>query len=185
MSLRPYDIVVALKAHLWSRDAGWSYDRLGADVGVSASQAHASLRRLDTAGLYRPSDRSLRVHAFVGFATHGIPHIFPARPGEATVGMPTAHAAPPLVEQLVGGVAYVWPARGGVEGLAIEPLHPAVADAAARDSKLYAALAVIDALRVGRARDRQLAVVALERLLAEAARDTVWVQSRHLARIAG
>jgi hypothetical protein len=173
MSLKPLDIVVVLKAHLWADATPWSYERLSAAVGVSASQAHTALRRLSDAGLYRARDRSLRVHAFTGFAAHGIPYVFPTRPGSCARGMPTAHAAAPLNEQLVGGVAYVWPGEGGVEGLGIEPLHPSVPDAASRDPKLYAALALLDALRVGRVRERQLAVRALERLLAERDRDVV------------
>lgn len=175
MALQPFDIVVALGAHLWSADTPWTFARLGEAVGVSASQAHAALRRLADAGLYRERDRSLRVHAFTGFAAHGIPFVFPARPGAPARGMPTAHAAPPLCDALVGGVAYVWPMEEGVEGLAVEPLHPCVPEAAARDRRLHAALALIDALRVGRVRERQLAVPALEQLLAErnrgAARD--------------
>ena len=176
MSLKPFDIVVVLRAHLWPHAAPWSYERLGAAVGVSASQAHAALRRLAAAGLYRDADRSLRVHAFIGFATHGIPYVFPANPGAPAVGMPTAHAAPPLRDELVGGMAYVWPCGAGVSGLAVEPLHPTVPDAAARSPELYEALALIDALRVGRVRERQLAVPALERLLGT--RDAAWLQGR-------
>lgn len=178
MSLKPLDILVVLEAHLWSHDTPWSYERLGAAVGASASQAHAALRRLSNAGLYRERDRSLRVHAFTGFAAHGIPYVFPTRPGASARGMPTAHAAAPLCEQLVGGTPYVWPAADGVEGVAIEPLHPAVPAAATRDAKLYAALALLDALRVGRVRERQLAVPALERLLAERDRDAAWMRTR-------
>jgi hypothetical protein len=178
MSLKPVDVVVVLSARLWATDAPWSYERLGAAVGVSALQAHAALRRLSLAGLYRERDRSLQVHAFAGFAAHGIPYVFPASLGGPARGMPTAHAAPPLSEQLIGGSPYVWAGAGGIEGLAIEPLHPRVPEAAARDERLYGALALIDALRVGRVRERQLAVPALERLLAERDRDAVWVRER-------
>lgn len=178
MSLKPFDIVVVLQAHLWSSDTPWSYERLGAAVGVSASQAHSALRRVSVAGLFRERDRSLRVHAFTGFAAHGIPYVFPALPGSSAKGMPTAHAAAPLSDQIVGGIPYVWPCAEGVDGLAIEPLHPSVPEAAARDPKLYAALALVDALRVGRVRERQLAVPALERLLAERDRDSAWMRDR-------
>lgn len=185
VSLHAHDVVVVLKAHLWAEGDAWSFERLGRSVGVSASQAHASLRRLAEAGLYRESDRSLRVHAFTAFAEHGIPYVFPARVGSAAVGMPTAHAAPPLRDELAFDVAYVWPGADGEPGLAVAPLHPEVPAAAAADDRLYAALALIDAFRVGRVRERKLAGPALERLLNERARDTSWAGARELARGAG
>lgn len=185
MSLKAVDLVVALKAHFWGDAQRWSFERLGDAVGVVASQAHASLRRMAQSGLYRDGDRSLRVHAFTAFAQHGIPHVFPAEVGHETVGMPTAHAAPPLCDQLVYAEAYVWPSSDGVAGRAIAPLHRGVPAAAADDPALYSALALIDALRVGRARDRQLAAPALEHLLGERARDASWLRARQVSRRAG
>lgn len=178
MPLRSFDVVVGLKAHLWASGESWSFERLGGAVGVSASQAHASLRRLAHAGLYRDGDRSLRVHAFTAFAAHGIPHVFPADVGPPGFGMPTAHAAPPLCHELLSAEAYVWPAPDGVAGRLIAPLHPAAPAAAALDSRLYAALALVDALRVGRARDRELGASALDALLREPARDVSWARVR-------
>jgi len=185
VSIKPFDVVVALKAHLWAANVPWSFERLGTSVGVSASQAHAATRRLAEAGLYRPADRSVRVHALTAFAAHGIPHVLPVPPGPLVVGMPTPHAAPPLCHELSYSEAYVWPASEGVPGRAIVPLHPALPAAGTQDPQLYAALALIDALRVGRVRDRQLAMSALDRLLGEPARDASWVRARELARDAG
>lgn len=172
------DLLVALKAHLWAEPGPWSFARLGATVGLSASQAHAAFRRLAASGLYRPADRSLRVHAFVLFAAHGVPHVFPAPIGPTAVGMPTAHAAPPLRSQLVHAEAYVWPGEGRVPGRAVPPLHPSAPAAAAADADLYAALALIDAFRVGRVRERQLAVPAMPDLLERPARDRSWTAAR-------
>jgi hypothetical protein len=92
--------------------------------------------------------------------------------------MPTAHAAPPLSDLLVSGVAYVWPSSAGIEGRAVMPLHPSVPEAAATDDALYRALALIDALRVGRVRDRKLASEELPRLLAGPGHDAAWVAER-------
>jgi hypothetical protein len=158
-----------------------SYERLAASVGAAASQGHSGLKRLEEGGLFRSSDRSLRVLAFLAFAQHGIPVVFPARVGAPTRGMPTAHSAPPPSERLLAGERYVWSGNDGVQGKAIPPLHPVVPWAAARDASLYAALALIDALRVGRARDRRLAADELERLLAQPQRDAAWAQRVRLA----
>jgi hypothetical protein len=52
----------------------------------------------------------------------------------------------------------VWPsADGPVRGSTFEPLHKSVPTAAAKDAALYELLALIDALRDGRARERQAA----------------------------
>jgi len=74
--------------------------------------------------------------------------------------MPTAYAAPPLSDQIVGNgdLPPVWPdADGEVRGLTLEPLHRAAPRAARRDPMLHELLALIDALRDGGARERQLA----------------------------
>ena len=69
----------------------------------------------------------------------------------------------------MGGSAHeqpVWPAATGhVRGVAIEPLYETVVAAALADVKLYEILALIDGVRAGRARGRQLAAHMLgERL---------------------
>jgi hypothetical protein len=58
------------------------------------------------------------------------------------------------------------------------PLHPGVPAAAAADAALYRALALLDALRVGRVRDRRLGSDELSRLLAEPGRDAAWLGAR-------
>ena len=51
-----------------------------------------------------------------------------------------------------------WPDPSGpVRGTAFEPLYRNVPEAAKRDSRLYELLALIDAIRDGRARKRKLA----------------------------
>jgi hypothetical protein len=180
--LKPLDLVAGLEAHLWPVADPWSYERLATALGASPSQVHTSLKRLEAGGLYRAADRSLRVHAFLRFAIHGVPVVFPAHVGDVAVGMPIAHAAPPLSDCLVYSEPYVWPTGSGVAGRAVLPLHPGAPHAAAGDPALYQALALLDALRVGRARDRRLAAEHLERLLSEPGRDALWLaagRARH------
>ena len=60
----------------------------------------------------------------------------------------------------------VWPySEGSARGIALHPLYPTVPRAAERDSRLYDALALFDAIRIGRAREREIASAALTRLL--------------------
>jgi hypothetical protein len=77
-----------------------------------------------------------------------------------TRGVPTSYAAPPLARQIAGGADLppVWPyAEGKQRGVGLEPLYKTVPAAALRDPVLYELLALIDALRDGRARERRLA----------------------------
>lgn len=83
-------------------------------------------------------------------------------------GIPTAHAASPLKEQISRGdePIPVWPHAEGTErGIACEPLYKTVPHAAVLDEKLYEALALVDVLRIGRAREVELAKFELGRLL--------------------
>jgi hypothetical protein len=60
----------------------------------------------------------------------------------------------------------VWPyADGPVRGYSFAPLHKNVPQAALEDSKLYELLALVDALRDGRAREREMAGRELKKRL--------------------
>jgi hypothetical protein len=52
----------------------------------------------------------------------------------------------------------VWPDPDGkVKGASVQPLYASVVKAATNDSALYDLLALVDAIRLGRARDRNIA----------------------------
>jgi hypothetical protein len=55
--------------------------------------------------------------------------------------------------------------QGTVRGEALEPLYRSVPEAARADAQLYEWLALVDAVRSGRARERELAVAELRRRL--------------------
>ena len=57
----------------------------------------------------------------------------------------------------------VWPhPKGTVRGLSLAPLYPSVPGAALKDERLYAMLALFDAIRSGQARERKAAQKLLE-----------------------
>jgi len=67
------------------------------------------------------------------------------------------------------GTAVVWPdPEGTVRGESLEPIYKTAPLAARRDPHLYQTLALIDAIRGGRARERKLAEKKLQELLARA-----------------
>ena len=59
---------------------------------------------------------------------------------------------------------YVWASpKGQMRGQAIEPLYKSVVKAVAGDPLLYELLALVDAVRVGRIREKELAVEQLKK----------------------
>ena len=158
MFTKPQDIVVALKLALG--DSFSSYAELGQALGLSASEVHAAVRRLADARLVDPDTKQVKREALRNFLVHGVPYAFPATPKEITRGMPTAWAAPAMAEKISSSdqIPPVWPdPQGQVQGAAVQPLYASVPGAACRDPELYRILALVDALRIGRARERALA----------------------------
>ena|SRR5690349_11783178 len=170
MPLRALDLLITLE--LASKGAGnRTYAELARAIGLSASEAHQAARRAVDAGLLRsgPDRRDkpeANSRALLGFLEHGVRHAFFAVPGPVVRGMPTAHSAPPLnsLIQQAGELPLVWPdAEGTVRGQAVEPLYRTVPQVARRDPEFYELLALVDALRCGGARERELAIAELER----------------------
>lgn len=136
--------------------------QIGADLVLSASEVHAALKRLTASKLIASElrDGQPLLAAVEEFLVHGVKYAFPARRGEVTRGMPTSWAAPPLGAEFDAGADLppVWPSPDGVQrGVALEPLYRTAPIAAKRDPFLYEMLALLDALRDGRARERKIA----------------------------
>lgn len=157
--LLPQDVVVLAKLVAYGGKRPSIAD-VSAALSLSASQVHQSLKRLQRSRLIEePGGRPL-LRAVEEFLIHAVKYAFPAQRGEVTRGMPTAYAALPLRAQIVAGsdLPPVWPSPAGeTRGSTLEPLHRTVPAAAAKDPELYALLALVDALRDGRVRERQIA----------------------------
>jgi len=139
---------------------------LGRLLGMPRSRVSESVRRLADNGLYSRSSRRLNHAQLLEFLTRGMRWLFPVSPGEIVRGLPTSHAGPVLNELIVSRHAFVWPADGGpAEGRAVAPIHARAVVLALQLPTAYELLSLADAMRVGRARERQLATLALaERL---------------------
>ena len=115
------------------------------------------------------ADNPAKVHSrnLAEFAVHGAKYAFPASKMPVSVGVPTSHSAPVFAGVFApGSDDWVWPHPNGmVRGQGLEPLHPAAPFAAMQDAKLYDMLALFDALRVGRARERGMALKRLPLLI--------------------
>jgi hypothetical protein len=164
--LKPQDIPILLKTYLW-QDQQWRYSDLAESLSMSASEVHSSLKRSTDAKLYNPLTHQPLTPHLLELLIHGLKYIYPAIPGTLVRGMPTAHSISPLKEQIVSSQEpLVWAFAAGTEiGLALIPLYPSVPLAASLDPQLYELLGLVDALRVGRIREQQLAAVALQERL--------------------
>ena len=92
--------------------------------------------------------------------------MFATREPQATGLKEDGSTSYPSLQQMFGEPPLVWPhPEGEVRGESIEPLYRSAVDAARRDSRLYECLALIDALRVGRARERKMAIDLLTKRL--------------------
>jgi hypothetical protein len=157
--LKPQDILVLLKLSIEPERA--TYLRLAQQLHLNPSEVHASVKRRAAHLLLGPLEQE-RVNrsGLLELLLHGLRYVFPAEKGALTRGVPTAYAASPLKEQIApdGEPVPVWPyAEGSVRGYSFSPLHKNAPLAALEDQRFYELLALVDALREGRARERELA----------------------------
>lgn len=165
--LKSQDILVALKlaAH---PDRRWTYELLASEIGMSPSGVLAAVSRADTCGLLQAKSRRVIRSALLEFVVHGVRYVFPAQRGRRSRGMRTGPFAEPLVRSVASSEAspLVWPyARGEDRGESLKPLYVTAPEAAAQDPDLYALLAVVDGIRAGSARVREVAAGVLGDLL--------------------
>lgn len=176
VALKPQDVLVTLKVAVWPGGA-WSFANLSKELDMSASEVHSATRRaLASELLVRRADLGmLGVHRrnLLEFLVHGLRYTYPAERGAVTRGVPTAGAAPIMARHLAptAELPPVWPhPEGAVRGQSFKPLYRSAVSAAARDEKLYGALALVDAIRGGRARERAVATDLLRQLLQDETR---------------
>lgn len=163
-TISPLDIVVLLRIAM-SNENEISQNLLALDLQLSQSEISKSLKRSRYAGLLIGNYQVMK-QALMDFIQFGIKYAFPQQPGAVVRGVPTAHSASPLKDEIQSSENYVWPyARGSVRGQAITPLYPGAVKAALMDLRLYAQLSLIDAIRVGKTRERQLAIQILRKQL--------------------
>jgi hypothetical protein len=159
--MRPHDLVVLLKIISSGKD--WLNKGLAGSLFISNSEISESLNRSMIAKLISPDKRVVFKTALYNFIEHGLKFVFPVEPGPIVRGVPTAHSAPVLKGSFIAEDQYVWPsADGKVKGQAINPLYPNQAKAALSDERLYDMLALVDAIRVGKAREQKKALELLK-----------------------
>lgn len=166
MELKPQDLLVLFKVAVHPRQR-WTYAALGEVLSMSASEVHASVKRAAGAGLANIRGRGdwapIRP-AMLEFSEHGVRYVWPAVMGPVKRGIPTSFGVEPLHGKITAapGEAPVWAhPKGSTKGPSVSPLYRTAPQAALADPALHRLLALLDALRAGRARERALAAELL------------------------
>jgi hypothetical protein len=142
----------------------WNQKPMAETLGLSQSEVSEAVARCKFSGLLAPDGKTIMKMALIEFLQFGLRYVFPQQPGAIIRGIPTSHSAAPLNEEIQSNEIYVWPyGKGTVRGHSIIPLYPSVPEAALKDSKIHELLALTDALRVGRAREKEIAILELKK----------------------
>ena len=163
--LKPQDILVLLWLLVHSDREQVRQIDLAYALNISQSEAGLALLRLMKSQLITDRKKPIKA-AVIEFLISGLKYVYPAEPGAMTRGMPTAHSAPPLANKIQSNSDenYVWPdPQGKSRGQSITPIYKSIPYAAQGDERLYEMLALIDAIRVGRARESNIASEELKR----------------------
>ncbi len=170
--LKPQDCVILIKL-LANPGVEWSQRQLAKSLCISLGEVNTGISRLGEAGLLR-KDKQARLYPNIDaaeeFLVSSIKFFFPAKLGEYTKGVPTSVAAPLFHDKIPLGndPIPVWPyAHGEKKGVALAPLYPSIPKALREspDQSFYDMLVLIDAIRTGRARERNLAAALLKEKL--------------------
>ena len=169
-SLKPLDLAVLFMLVIVRREARYSYAALAKLMMLSPFEVHASVQRLIAARLLVDAGDAFRpvMQAIREFVLYGAAYCYPAVRGEVTIGFATAYGVPPLNDKVLFSqeMPPVWPhPQGNQRGTALMPLYEKLPLAAVAFPPLYELLALFDALRMGQARERELAIQLLNERL--------------------
>lgn len=163
--MRPQDVVILLKRLITSAEVSMS--AMAASLSISQSEVSEALERCRVAKLVDSGKKNINVLALKDFLVSGLQYAFPASLGTIIRGVPTYLSATPIVDQVsADGESYVWPySKGTARGTAVTPLYATVPEAVQNDSELYKLLVIADTLRIGKAREREIAIHELDKYL--------------------
>jgi DNA-binding transcriptional MocR family regulator len=169
--LSPADIYVLTGVISSDQDSRTLRD-LAATLQVDHTLVHRALKRAENAGLYRATTKQVNLASFEELTIHAARFIAPAHLGGLARGVPAAWAAEPIstaIHQADSEPPPVWPdALGAVRGQALEPVHPAAIQASQDAPELARLLSIIDSLRAGDLRVREVAATVLRDTLRRA-----------------
>lgn len=91
--MSPQDVLILLKIVALDRKDFYLKD-LSQGLSISSSEVTESVNRSMIAGLIAEDKKTVMRKALFEFLIHGLPYVFPQKPGALVAGIPTAHSAP-------------------------------------------------------------------------------------------
>lgn len=166
--LKSQDYLILLKL-LANPGRVWSQRDLSKTLKISLAEINGGIKRLIDARLLRVDAKLSLVPILAAseeLLIYSVKYQFPGKLGEFTRGIPTAIAAPCFKNLIALGndPIPIWPfALSENQGVALEPIHSSIPKALHEypDENLYELLALIDAIRIGRSRERNIAIKLL------------------------
>lgn len=165
--MKPQDLVILLYISQYA-DGDFRVLSVGNALKISQSEVSESLNRSRLARLIGSNKKIYRASLFE-FLIHGVRFVFPVEPGRVIRGIPTSHSANPLSRDIISNNEnFVWPySKGSKRGMAVEPLFKSIPEICTELPELWELLALVDALRIGRAREKNLAEKYLRQRLVD------------------
>lgn len=165
--MRPQDVAILLKI-IAVNTSSWQLVELSRELFISVSEISESLNRSQLAGLIDHTKKKVHRQNLLEFLEHGVKYVFPQQPGALVRGIATAHSHFFMKNHFVSETNYVWPyMKGELIGQQIEPLYPKQVEAVKNDPVFYKLLALVDVIRVGRSREKKVAIDELNRSINE------------------
>lgn len=165
--MRPQDVAILLKIIAVNKSS-WQLAELSGELFISISEISESLNRSQLAGLIDHTKKKVHKQNLLEFLEHGIKYVFPQQPGALVRGIATAHSHSFMKNYFDSEMNYVWPhVKGEMIGQQIEPLYPKQVEAVKKDPLFYKLLALVDVIRVGRLREKKVAMEELNKSIHE------------------
>lgn len=129
------------------------------ELGLSQAEISYAIKRLRMAELVMQSSNDVILPHLIEFSVHGVRYNYPAVIGKAARGIPTASLVEPLKSQVISSEGELaWPSgQGTVRAQSLDPIHPSAPHAALANPRMYRLLSLLDGIRVGKNRMRQIA----------------------------
>jgi len=163
--MRPQDVAILLKIVL-KQDEQWLNKDLSEELFISPAEISESLHRSAMAGLINSSKKKVHRQTLLEFIEYGLHVVFPVIPGGLVNGVFTAHSHPFMQKHFKSDFHYVWPdVKGNERGLLIEPLYKDVVKAIRLNAQFYKVMALLDVVRVGKARELKVAIEEIDKIL--------------------
>lgn len=161
--IKPQDILVMMKLIV---RPSISQKELAEQLFISQAEISHGLKRLKASGLMS-SEGMIIQEASLEFLVHALKYIVPAELGAPSAGIPTSFAHPDFkFVRYSPDEINVWPyAEGKKRGISLIPIYPTLPQACTLDENLYKLSSLVEMIRSGRARERQIGSDELKKFL--------------------